>query len=391
MTKRPYQTAIVLLIFFCSFMVGQAQLPQLSEDAKISVLTCAAGDELYYAFGHSAFRVQDPKMGIDVVYNYGTFDFNRPNFYLNFAKGKLIYSLSRRRFDIFLYEYELEKRWVKEQILDLDQAEVNQLFQFFEKNYLPKNRDYLYDPLFNNCSTITADVLKNEFGEAITFDGDHLDKRYTFRQLVRQFIPINSWGAFGIDLAWGSVVDRKATVREHMFLPYYAMYQLRNTSKSGKPLVLREREVLDYSEREQNGYFATSPLFWFLLLFLFVGIITYLDYTHKNRNRWLDMALFLLSGLVGVFLLLLWFATDHVSTKYNFDVLWALPLNAIAAFYVFKRALPSWLPKYLWTAFALFGIMILLWIFGVQSFSPLTLILMAMLGLRYVLLIKAAK
>lgn len=351
------------------------------------MLTCAAGDELYYAFGHSAFRVQDQQKGLDLVYNYGTFDFNKPNFYLNFAKGKLIYSLSRRSFDDFLYAYELEKRWVKEQILDLTQEEVNQLFQFFEKNYLPENRDYLYDPLYNNCSSITADVLKNEFGEAIEFNGSHIEKESTFRQLVREFIPINSWGAFGIDLAWGAVVDRKATVRQHMFLPYYAMYQLRNTTKSSEPLVLRERVVLNYPERGFNNLFTLSPLFWFFLLLLFVGIITYMDYRHESRNRWLDMALFLISGLVGVFLLLLWFLTDHTSTAWNFDILWALPLNIVAAFYVFKNELPRWLPKYLWVALALFVVLTLLWIFGVQSFSPLILILMAILGIRYYLLI----
>ena len=50
----------------------------------------------------------------------------------------MIYSLSRRSFDDFLFEYELEKRWVKEQILDLTLEERNQLLAFFEENYLPR-------------------------------------------------------------------------------------------------------------------------------------------------------------------------------------------------------------------------------------------------------------
>jgi hypothetical protein len=220
-----------------------SQTPQLSEKAQISVLTCATGIQLFSSFGHTAVRVQDAQLGIDVVYNYGTFDFNKPNFYLNFVKGKLIYSLSRRRFENFLYEYELEKRWVKEQILELTSEETNQLFQFLETNYLPENRDYAYDPLFNNCSSITGDILEKEFDEQIVFKGNHLDKKYTFRQLVRQYIPLNSWGMFGIDLAFGGVTDRTATVREHMFMPYYAMEQLTNTTKAGKPLLKRERTM----------------------------------------------------------------------------------------------------------------------------------------------------
>src|SRR5690606_17180255 len=152
------------------------------------------------------FRVQDPALGLDVVYNYGTFDSTKPNFYLNFVKGKMIYSLSRGHFDDFLFEYELEKRWVKEQILDLNLQQRSQLLAFFEENYRPLNRDYLYDPLLNNCSSIVGVILKEQFGNAIYFDGSHLEKYYSFRQLVRQFLKANSWSMLGIDLAFGSLV-----------------------------------------------------------------------------------------------------------------------------------------------------------------------------------------
>ena len=254
--KIKMNRKLQLLVFF--FALGNflfSQTPTLTENAKVSVITCASGDALYSAFGHTAFRVQDTALGIDVVYNYGTFDFNQPNFYLNFTKGKMIYSLSRRSFEAFLYEYELEKRWVKEQILDLTVAQRNQLLLFFEENYLPENRDYLYDPLLNNCSSITGDILKEQFGDAIVFDGSYLEKQHTFRQLVRQFLDMNSWSMFGIDLAFGSPVDRKATVQEHMFLPYYTMEQLRHTTFNGKPIVQRERTILDYNEHLQRGFF----------------------------------------------------------------------------------------------------------------------------------------
>ncbi|GLU44181.1 membrane protein [Muricauda sp. NBRC 101325] len=369
-----------------------SQVPQLTESSKISVLTCAAGDELYYAFGHTAFRVQDTVLGIDVVYNYGTFDFNQPNFYLNFTKGKMIYSLSRRRFDAFLYEYELEKRWVKEQILDLSLEQRNQLLSFFEENYLPENRDYLYDPLLNNCSSITGDILKEQFGDAIVFNGAYLEKQYTFRQLVRQFMNVNTWSMFGIDVAFGPNVDRKATVQEHMFLPYYTMEQIRHTTLDGKPLLKRERTILDYSEHRNQSFLPLSPLFWFIILFVFTGFITFLDYSHKARSRWLDFSLFLITGLVGVFLFLLWVATDHTSTPYNMNVLWAFPANAFVAFVIaFQDKLPNWISNYLWSALGLMVLMLILWIFKVQIFSPVLIPLLLTLALRYLYLIRYAK
>ncbi|MEM9866586.1 MAG: DUF4105 domain-containing protein [Bacteroidota bacterium] len=366
------------------FWIGFGQKPQLTENSQISLLTCATGDELYYAFGHSAIRVQDPILKIDVVYNYGTFDFDRPNFYLNFVKGKMIYSLSRRSFDTFLFEYELEKRWVKEQILDLTFEEKNKLLLFLETNYLPENRDYLYDPLFNNCSSITGDILKGQFGDKLVFDASHLEKQFTFRQLVRQYLNINSWSAFGIDLAFGSVVDREATVREHMFLPYYAMNQLKNTVKDGKPLLKRERYVLDYAERERTSFFPLSPLFFFILFLVFVAIITHLDFKHKTRSRWLDFSLFFISGMVGVALLLLWLATDHTSTPYNYNILWAFPLNILVAFLlIFQTDLPRWTPIYVRICLGLLALAVLLWIFKVQLFSPVLIPLWAALVIRY--------
>ncbi len=382
--------------FFLVFiLVGEilfSQTPQLTERSQISLLTCAAGDELYYAFGHSAFRIQDPALGIDVVYNYGTFDFDQPNFYLNFVKGRMIYSLSRRSFDAFLFEYEMEKRWVKEQILDLSLEQRNQLLAFFEKNYLPQNRDYLYDPLLNNCSSITGTILKGQFGDAIVFEGSHLEKQYTFRQLVRQFVDINSWSMFGIDLAFGANVDRKATVQEHMFLPYYAMEQIRNTTFYGKPLLKRERTILDYSEHPQQAFFPLSPLFWFILLLAFTSVITYFDHTHKARSRWLDFSLMFITGLIGTFLLLLWFATDHTSTPKNFNVLWAFPLNLVVAFiFAFQDRLPEWSSKYLWSALGLIGLVPLLWIIRVQVFSPVIIPLLLTLAIRYVYLIKYSR
>ncbi|WP_350287458.1 DUF4105 domain-containing protein [uncultured Croceitalea sp.] len=369
-----------------------SQLPTLSEKAQISVLTCSSGDELFSQYGHTAFRVQDAVLGIDVVYNYGTFDFNKPNFYLNFAKGKLIYSLSRRNFEGFLYTYQLEKRWVKEQILELSRQEVNTLFAFFEENYKPENRDYAYDPLFNNCSTITGDVLEKQLNDSVVFNDSHIKETLTHRQLVQEYMNFNTWGAFGINIAFGGVTDRAATTRQRMFLPYEAMYQLSNTTKAGKPIVKRERTILNYPERVDRSTFMTSPLFWFMLLLSFVIAITILDIKHDGRSKFLDFALFFVSGIAGLVILLLWLATDHVVTHLNFNFLWLLPSNLVVSFYLVSNGtLPKWLSKYIYVAFSLIGLILLLWIFGVQSLSWLNIPLLLALVVRYLFLLRTVK
>src|SRR5690606_32380191 len=120
--------------------------------------------------------------------------------------------------------------------------------------------------------------------------------------------------------------------------------------------------------------------------------ITYFDHTHKTRSRWLDFSLMFITGLIGTFLLLLWLATDHTSTPKNFNVLWAFPLNLVVAFiFAFQDRLPEWSSKYLWSALALMGLVILLWVIKVQVFSPVIIPLLLTLAIRYVYLIKYSR
>ena len=86
---------IILFIFFFSFSFSLFSF-QLSQNSQISVITIGPSQkELYSAFGHSGIRVKDDSLGIDYFYNYGVFDFDQPNFYINFLKGKLLYMVVR--------------------------------------------------------------------------------------------------------------------------------------------------------------------------------------------------------------------------------------------------------------------------------------------------------
>ncbi len=378
------RSLILAGLFALATYTSFSQLAPLSEESTISVITCGTGDELYSSFGHSAFRVQDPVRGIDVVYNYGTFDFNTPNFYLKFARGKLLYSLSRQKFANFLYTYQLENRWVKEQILNIDSKAKNEIFRFLEENYKPENRDYKYDFLVENCSTKIPEVLKQVLGNPLVFNSDHLKEELTFRQLIQSYLHWNSWASFGIDLALGAVIDRKAEPEEYMFLPDYVLYQINNTTYKEKELLNRERTVLDLNNGQLVTIFTTSPLFWLLVLLFFTLTITIIDFRNDTRSRWLDFVLFLVTGFVGLFMLFLWFLTDHTATASNYNIFWAFPINAIAAFTMIKKGeLKAWIPNYIKVLMAMLGIVLILWLTGVQEYPPLAVLILLMLGLRY--------
>jgi len=360
-----------------------AQVLELSPLSKISVLTSGSGDALYSAFGHSAFRVQDPTLGIDVVYNYGVFDTSGENFYWKFSQGRMDYKLVRERFGPYLKAYEMENRWVKEQVLNLSLEEKNELFKFLERNNLPENKVYPYDYFTNNCATKIWDVLKAVLGEKLVFDENYISERYSFRELIHQNININSWGAFGIDVALGSVIDRKATPKEHMYLPIYILRQLNAAKLNGTPLTIEETVLYESIPESENSNFFSSPLFLFLIIALLILAITFVDFRKGGRTRWLDLFILLLTGLSGIVLFFLWFLTDHIWTVQNYNIFWAFPINAIMAFIMLKRSPPQWAANYFLLLLALQVVLLLFGIFKMQYFTPVILPLFLALGVRY--------
>ncbi len=388
LTYKSSLTHTLILVFSWITMGAYAQREALSDNAIVSVITCGPGTELYSSFGHSAFRVQDSARGIDWIYNYGTFDFNTPNFYSKFARGKLLYALSKQRFENFLYVYQLENRWVKEQILDLSGKEKTALFGFLERNHEPENRYYKYDFLFENCSTKIPEVLQDVLGDDLKYNPFPEETPYTFRELIHQNLLTNSWSSFGIDLALGAVIDKTATPLQYMFLPNYVLRQLANTSLTGKSLVTRERTILDFNNMNRGNFFTTSPLFWLCILLLFTATITYIDYKNNVRSRFLDIFLFSMTGLVGLLVCFLWFLTDHQATAINMNFLWAFPLNIVFAIGVIRNGkIADWTPKYVMILLGLLVLMILLWLFRFQQFSPLLIVLLITLGIRYTFLL----
>lgn len=382
-----FKKTVLALGFLLSVFFGFSQGPQLSEVSKLSLLTVGTGQDLASKFGHSAIRLQDPSLGIDEVYGYGTYNFEDPNFYLNFTRGKLDYTITRYPYQLFERSYVYEQRWIKEQVLDLDLAQKKAIITFLETNLLPQNRLYKYDFLFENCATKIPEVFEKNLGSNLEFDYAHLENQYTFRQLIHQNLNVNSWSNFGIDLALGSVIDRKATPYEHLFLPLYVYEQMKHTTLEGKPLVKSESVLLDIPTAKDTPFFMFTPMFWLALLLVAVLYVTIKDYTKQRRTRWLDSLLFILTGLAGILILFLWFFTDHLATKLNFNFLWAFAPNSIAALYLYKKEVPKWLRTYLFITIGLLVISVILWLLKIQVFSLLMVFILLALGIRYLFLL----
>ncbi|WP_291865776.1 DUF4105 domain-containing protein [Maribacter sp.] len=377
-----------MFALFFSIVNNAQKKIELSPLSKISVLTIGTEEELSSKFGHSAFRIQDPTLGIDVTYNYGMFDFNAPNFYLKFTTGKLPYRLARHSFDNFMYSYKIENRWVKEQMLNLNLKEKNALLQFLENNLLPENKYYKYDFLFDNCATKIPDVLKKVVGENLKPSYNHLKNQSSFRELIHISLETNEWSTFGIDLALGSVIDKKAAPEEYQFLPIYVYHQLEHTSKKDNtPLVSKTEMILKTKEKEKTNVFILSPFFWFGLFFILVTALTIKDYSTNKRTKWLDFIIFFSTGIAGILILFLWLGTDHNATAWNFNILWAFPFNLYVAFVFRKNNLPNWVKIYLITLLSLILISLFIWAAKIQIFSIIIVFVLLSLVIRYLYLL----
>lgn len=158
-TKNRMKKNLRLLFFIFLFSNYQIASSQDSSRLRISLLTCTPGDELYSTFGHSAVRVFDSTSSKDIVFNYGMFDFEDPDFYVKFVKGKLRYFVAADNFENFKTEYQYYHRGITEQVINLSAEEKTAIQKFLYNNIREENKYYKYDFLFDNCTTRLRDII----------------------------------------------------------------------------------------------------------------------------------------------------------------------------------------------------------------------------------------
>lgn len=381
---------LILILFITS--ASNAQFGSLSPAAEISIITIGPGAELYDKFGHSAFRIKDSLSGVDVAFNYGVYDFNTPNFYTKFAQGKLLYELKVEYYQSFQQRYVEENRWIKEQVLNLTKPEKQAVSDFLWNNALPENKKYKYDFFFDNCATKIRDVLQEVLGNKLEYTDGYITEELSFRDLIQQNLQANTWGSLGIDIALGAVIDLKAKPIEYQFLPYYiyegAIHAVIHRNNEAEPLVKSSKTVFENTPVPQQNNFLLSPLFVLGMLGLLIISITYSDYKKKSRSRFLDLILFLFTGLIGMFLLFLWFATDHSATANNYNLLWAFPISIFMVVAIMRREVSIILKKYVFLLLLLLVLLTIHWISGVQVFAIGLIPLLISLAIRYLYLFK---
>lgn len=339
----------------------------------ISLLTCEPGNMLYTLFGHTAIRVKDADS--DWVFNYGTFDFDTPNFYGKYIKGELMYQLAAQPFSSFYNTYDRMEVAVYEQELRLDSAQQQKLVRALMENYKPENRIYLYDFLYDNCATRVRDLFENQITDsestyrwAIAKSSDK-----TFWNLLDEKLRIAPWCEWGIHTLLGQDGNNVATAREEMFLPEMLMQAVSQATIDGKPLAKEAVKIIDYPKRievKTPWYVNPQFAFWTLALVIIGGTF------RMKRTRFIFIPMLFLTGVLGLLLFYLAAFSLHPMTNPNWNMLWACPLNLFFIPFLVKnrwRVINIYLNCYMGLLIA--GIAILFWTTPAIPFATIPLML----------------
>ena len=302
-------------IFLCILLLSSiynsfSQNTLLSKNARISVLTCGTGNESYSLFGHTAIRVSDLDNNLDVVYNYGAFDFDTPNFVMQFTKGDLNYFIVNNRYEDFINQYNYEKRDVYEQELNIPLALKQKLFDNLAQSLLSDERLYQYKFIDNNCTSKVVDVINKTLNAKVIVKKTDTDQ--TYRSILYPYFDNHFYEKLGTSIVFGKKVDQMGT---KIFLPFELQKSLKLIQYQNHPLCQENKTIINF-EKE-------IPTSWWNNCYTYLLLLGFVIFINKKSIDFIYLAIIALLGLLFVFL---GFYSSHQELEYNYNILLFNPL-----------------------------------------------------------------
>ena len=301
------------------------------DSVEVSLLTCSPHEEIYSLYGHSALRWHDlrAERNVDVVYNWGLFDFQKPYFVLRFVFGLTDYEVGGFPYPLFIEEYKYVGSGVTEQVLNLTNTEKGRLCEALKENLKPENRVYRYNYFYDNCSTRPRNIVERSIEGKIEYQARD-DYQPSYREMVRVCTRNHPWATFGNDILLGVKADFQTNLREQEFLPDNLLYdfdhaQIYNDG-SYRPLVKERRIALQSGIQTIEKDFPLTPMECALILLGLSLLILVWEWRCKKTVAVWDTLLMLLQGLAGCVLFVMIFS-QHPTTSINLQLLLLNPLS----------------------------------------------------------------
>jgi len=310
---------IILLIGFINTSFGQNIL--LSKNARASIITCDTGNKTYSLFGHTAIRITDVENNLDVVYNYGAFDFATPNFVVKFTKGDLLYFAVAHSFSDFMNEYTYEQRSIFEQELIVPLVLKQKLLDNLNTAMASEERYYTYKFIDKNCTSMVVDLLNKTLGSNLVIKKTDTDK--TYRTILYPYFENSFYEKLGTSIIFGKKVDQLGTT---LFLPFELQKSLKVIQFENRPLCKESKTLLDCKKQTPNSWWDT--IYTFILLLVFIVVF--------NRKS-IDLFYLVLTGMLGVFFGLVGFYSFHQELSYNYNILLFNPTLLVLLYFQYTK------------------------------------------------------
>jgi len=325
------------------FPVPSSQLAPRGSELTVYLMTMGHGDRVWERFGHNAIRIVDASRGTDSLYNWGTFDFQQPNFLGRFLTGNTLYWMQAEGMAQTLENYRFWNRSVWTQELDLTPEERANLRDFIVWNGRPENRYYRYDYYLDNCSTRVRDILDRVIGGQLRAATEPRLTNTTYRFHTQRLLQFDRAVAAGTNIGLGQLADRPISAWAEMFLParmreHVRGIQVRRSDGSTRPLVKSEQELF----AAQRGPEPAQPP-GITILYLAIGVTLAVLFAllvrganagkHAARVTFATLTTIwaALNGILGVILIVGWTATRHVFMVRNENLLQFDPLSLALA------------------------------------------------------------
>jgi hypothetical protein len=329
--RTCFMTAVILLL------VVHTAAAQLSRNSRVWLVTLDPGKEVYYAFGHSGIRIEDPEKHKDFLYNFGVMpDMPRLEFVVNFLKGDMPYMAVRTDFQRnYLRDSKEQNRIWYEQELFLTQEEKNKLYAQLENAVKPENCIFLYNFISRNCATLERDQLETLFAS----EGAELRYSYTllhetYRSLISKSLESRPLWKLIVNLLLGQAADRQLDARTSAFIPRTfssnitsAVVVRKGVAKplSGPVLIAGSPEVT-LGQKKAEG--RTVPLQFYMLVSILCALVL-LKHTKKTWCRILDSMTFFAAGVFGLLIFILTVFSKNEACMNNYNWIWLNPLYIV--------------------------------------------------------------
>ena len=305
MIIAPLKKIIFLFFLFITVQFNFAQNIQLSPETHVSVITCGVGNESYSLFGHTALRVQDSANAIDVVYNYGAFDFNTPNFVMKFTKGDLQYFAVVHSYTDFINQYQYEKRSVYEQELNIPRELKQKLFDNLNTSLASGESYYTYKFIDKNCTSMVVDILNKTLKSTVIVKKE--DTTITYRTILYPYFDGHFYEKLGTSIIFGKKVDQLGT---QLFLPYELQKSLNKVSFENHPMVKENKTLLEFKNE--------VPFSWWNNPYTYIMLLSFIVFINKKSINLLYLSIV---AVIGLFFLFVGFYSQHLELGYNYNIL----------------------------------------------------------------------